>query len=67
MPVAARSVQVLNELANVARRRMGLGWDETADLLAAVRAFVTVEPLTVETTSSGWRWPSGTGFRSTTR
>ena len=47
------SVQVLNELANVARRRMGLGWDETADLLAAVRAFVSVEPVTVETHELG--------------
>ena len=47
------SVQVLNELANVARRRMGLGWDETADLLAAVRAFVTVEPVTVGTHELG--------------
>ncbi len=28
------SVQVLNELANVARRRMRLDWTETADLLA---------------------------------
>lgn len=47
------SVQVLNELANVARRRMGLGWEETAELLAAVRAFVAVEPLTVETHELG--------------
>ena len=47
------SVQVLNELANVARRRMRLGWDETADLLAAVRAFVSVAPVTVETHDLG--------------
>jgi predicted nucleic acid-binding protein len=47
------SVQVLNELANVARRRMRLGWPETAELLAAVRAFVTVEPLTPETHDLG--------------
>ena len=32
---------------------MGLGWDETADLLAAVRAFVTVEPVTVGTHELG--------------
>ena len=47
------SVQVLNELANVARRKMGLGWEETAELLAAVRAFVTVAPVTVETHELG--------------
>jgi predicted nucleic acid-binding protein len=47
------SVQVLNELANVARRRMRLTWDETDDFLSAVRAFVTVEPLTVETHELG--------------
>ena len=47
------SVQVLNELANVARSRMGLGWDETADLLTGVRAFVTVEPVTVGTHELG--------------
>jgi predicted nucleic acid-binding protein len=47
------SVQVLNELANVARRKVGLGWAETSDFLAAIRAFVTVEPLTVETHDLG--------------
>jgi len=47
------SVQVLNELANVARRKMGLGWDETAELLAAVRAFLAVEPLTAATHDLG--------------
>jgi predicted nucleic acid-binding protein len=47
------SVQVLNELANVARRKMGLDWAETADLLSTVRAFVTVEPLTLQTHELG--------------
>lgn len=47
------SVQVLNELANVARRKMGLGWAETAEFLAMIRAFVTVEPLTAETHELG--------------
>lgn len=32
------SVQVLNEFANVARRKLGLSWPEVADALAAVRA-----------------------------
>jgi predicted nucleic acid-binding protein len=47
------SVQVLNELANVARRKMGLDWAETADFLSGVRTFVSVEPLTVETHELG--------------
>jgi len=47
------SVQVLNELANVARRKMQLSWDETHELLLTVRAFVTVEPLTEETHELG--------------
>ena len=46
-------VSGLLELANVARRKMGLDWAETADFLAGVRAFVTVEPLTVETHELG--------------
>ena len=56
------SVQVLNELANVARRKMGLGWDETAELLAAVRAFVAVEPVTVETHELGLALAQRHGF-----
>lgn len=43
------SVQVLNEVANVARRKMRLDWAETHELLGLVRSFLTVESLTVET------------------
>ena len=42
------SVQVLNELANVARRRMGLSWPETHAFLSTVRALLAVEPMTAE-------------------
>jgi predicted nucleic acid-binding protein len=42
------SVQVLNELANVARRKMGLSWPETHAFLSAVRALLQVEPMTAE-------------------
>lgn len=56
------SVQVLNELTNVARRRMLLTWDETADLLAAVRTFVTVEPMTVDTHALGVKLAERYGF-----
>jgi len=47
------SVQVLNELANVARRKMRLSWRETTTLLETVRALVSVEPVTVETHALG--------------
>lgn len=49
------SVQVLNEIANVARRKVKLGWEETHDFLEMVRALTTVEPVTVETHDEGLR------------
>jgi predicted nucleic acid-binding protein len=39
-------VQVLNELANVGIRKLGLTWSEVADLIAAVRVGSEVEALT---------------------
>lgn len=47
------SVQVLNEVASVARRKLGMGWDETGELLAGLRAVCRVEPLTVQTHDTG--------------
>jgi len=47
------SVQVLNELANVARRKMQISWDETHALLNMLRDLLTVHPLTVETHETG--------------
>lgn len=49
------SVQVLNEIANVARRKMGLSWPETRQLLATMRSVLTVNPLTVEIHEAGLR------------
>jgi predicted nucleic acid-binding protein len=40
------SVQVLNEIANVARRKMALSWDETRAFLTMMRALLPVQPLT---------------------
>jgi predicted nucleic acid-binding protein len=40
------SVQVLNEIANVARRKMALSWDETRTFLTMMRALLPVQPLT---------------------
>lgn len=42
------SVQVLNELANVLRRKARLTWRETGLFLATVQALLTVTPLTLE-------------------
>lgn len=47
------SVQVLNELANVARRKMRLTWPETRSLLATIRGLLSVEAVTVETHEVG--------------
>jgi len=47
------SVQVLNELTNVARRNMRLSWRETHELLSMLRRLLAVEPLTVETHETG--------------
>ena len=49
------SVQVLNELANVARRKIGLDWTETHDFLAAIRNLLTVRPIGIETHEQGLR------------
>ena len=45
---AAISVQVLNELANVARRKIGMSWADTHAFLEAIRGLLTVHPLSVE-------------------
>ena len=47
------SVQVLNELANGARRKMRLSWIDTHSLLAAIRSLLSVHPITVEIHDTG--------------
>lgn len=49
------SVQVLNEVASVARRKLGMDWNDVSDLLQAVRAHCTVHTLTLETHETGLR------------
>ena len=41
------SIQVLNEMANVARRKMRLSWMETHSLLSMIRSLLAVEPITL--------------------
>ena len=47
------SVQVLNEIANVALRKTGMSWAETNQFLASIRSLCAVESLTVETHDRG--------------
>jgi predicted nucleic acid-binding protein len=49
----AVSVQVLNELANVARRKMRISWAETRLLLSTIRDLLTVYPVNIETHEIG--------------
>lgn len=47
------SVQVLNEVANVARRKMKLTWQETRGFLSSLRELLTVHPITIDTHELG--------------
>jgi predicted nucleic acid-binding protein len=49
----AISVQVLNELANVARRKMKMSWQDTNAFLSLLRGLLNVHPLAVETHETG--------------
>jgi predicted nucleic acid-binding protein len=44
---------VLNEVANVARRKIGLSWTETHAFLALVRSLLPVRPLTIDIHETG--------------
>jgi predicted nucleic acid-binding protein len=58
----AISVQVLNEIANVARRKMRMDWRETHAFLALIRHLVRVAPLTLETHDTGMALAETYGF-----
>jgi predicted nucleic acid-binding protein len=47
------SVQVLNEVTNVARRKMRMSWPETRAFLSMLRDLLTVRPITRETHEAG--------------
>jgi predicted nucleic acid-binding protein len=47
------SVQVLNEFAAVASRKLGLGWADIIEILGRVRAVCPVEPIAIETHERG--------------
>ncbi|MCZ0733965.1 PIN domain-containing protein [Phreatobacter sp. AB_2022a] len=49
----AISVQVLNELANVGRRKMHLSWRELHSFLDTLRSLLMVHPVTADTHEAG--------------
>jgi len=55
-------VQVLNELANVARRKMRMSWTETHAFLSTLRGLLTVRPVTLETHEAGLALAERYGF-----
>ena len=56
------SVQVLNEITNVARRKMRMSWKETHGLLEMLRGLLPVVPVTVETHETGIALAERYGF-----
>ncbi len=48
-------VQVLNEFASVAARKLGMSWVEIQEILSQARAVCPVEPITVEVHDCGLR------------
>lgn len=58
----AISVQVLNELANVARRKMRMSWADTHAYLDLLRSLLTVYPVVLDTHETGLRLAERYGF-----
>jgi predicted nucleic acid-binding protein len=56
------SVQALNEIANVARRKMRMSWKEIHDFLAMLRGLLPVVPVTIETHEAGIALAERYGF-----
>ena len=56
------SVQVLNEFASVASRKLGMSWAEIREVLETVRAVCRVEPISLETHDRGLALSERYGF-----
>ena len=57
------SVQVLNELASVSHRKLGMSWEEIGGALAAIRDLCPAPiPLTLDTHDAGLRIAAKYGF-----
>jgi predicted nucleic acid-binding protein len=58
----AISVQVLNELTNVARRKMRMSWPDTHAILSLLRGLLAVHRLTLEIHDTGLALAERYGF-----
>jgi len=58
----AISVQVLNELTNVARRKMRMSWADLHGFLSTLRGLLTVHPITLEIHETGLALAERYGF-----
>jgi predicted nucleic acid-binding protein len=47
------SVQVLNEVTNVGRRKLSMSWSELDEFLSLIQSVLTVESLTLDTYNRG--------------
>ncbi len=47
------SVQVLNEVSNVTRRKLSMSWNDVNEVMSAIQSLCSIEPLTVETHNTG--------------
>src|SRR5947207_4183715 len=56
------SVQVLNELTNVARRKMQFSWGEVHAILSLIRRLLAVQPISVEIHETGLDLAERYGF-----
>ncbi len=59
---AVISVQVLNEFAAVASRKLGLSWNEIKDILGPIRAVCEIDPVSLETHDRGIEIAERYGF-----
>ncbi len=56
------SVQVLNEFASVATRKLGMSWPETHEILSHVRAICPVQPISIEVHDRGLKVAERYGY-----
>jgi predicted nucleic acid-binding protein len=56
------SVQILNEITNVARRKFAFSWIDTLTLLSTARAHLQVIPVTLDIHEAGLRLAGRYGF-----
>jgi predicted nucleic acid-binding protein len=56
------SVQVLNEMASVSRRKFRMSWFDVSELLAEIKITLAINPVTLDIHQSGLRLAERYGF-----